>query len=316
MHLARLLVFLASLVSVACLLLGTTSLATADGSASDDAKPSAWVGAPTAPKPTPCRFGMVLLTSWKALDEDQKETCSDAGYATHGLCHLVDHCESYANAAVLGSEIWGYTWSDDSFWCLGDECSSADSAGVSHELVRYTVNPAEGCSATIAGVLAHQFRWRIEGYGNLEVEVAGGMTCQGSDLKFPVPTIHGGKSAFAGSRSSCAPKSGGGTITIGAPPFTITIPISVLDKPKLPPDESIVACLGMNAAGPVPLTLAGETITFRGYAKVRSYADEPLLGNADVQGWIRDADPGLTVMLECKGRPHCKKSTSSTCKAE
>lgn len=287
----------------------------ADGSATDNAKPSAWVGPPTAPKATPCRFGMTRLTTWAAKGEKTKSTCRSMGLGYPvDHCMLGKHCESYSNAALLGSEIWGYTWSDDDLMCRGDECSSVDSVGYSNETVLYTLKPSAGCNATISGRLTQQFLWRIVGRGNIEVQVAGVMYCQPADLSFPCPSIGGGKAAYVGSRATCAPKNDSGTITIGKAPLAVSIPLSTLDSPTLPVDEEVVGYVGANIAKAIPLGLVGESVTFRGYCKVRSYADEPLLGLADVQGWVRDSDPGLTLTLTCQGKPHCKLATTSTCK--
>lgn len=286
-----------------------------DGSATDDAIPSAWVGAPTAPKATPCNFAITRLTPWKVQGDTKTSYCSADGIGLSPLaCVVADHCESYSNAVLLGSEIWGYTWADDSQGCYYDECSSADTVGYSTEMVIYTLNPSAGCSATISGRLDQQFLWRVVGRGNVEVEVAGLMRCQPADLNFPCTTISGGKAAYVGSRCGCAPKVASGKLTIGKGPLSITIPFSALDSDTLPFEEEVVGFAGVNVAAAIPLGIVGEIVTMKGYCKVRSYADEPGVGNADVQGWIRDADPGLTIMLSCQGRPHCKLATTSTCK--
>ncbi|MDA1195535.1 MAG: hypothetical protein O2894_10175 [Planctomycetota bacterium] len=294
---------------VLALMVATVPAAAEDGSATDNAMPKCWLDAPDKPDATPCLFTRTLLTSWKAQGVSKTDTCNAVGVGVNwwvqAICLLADHCEGYSNAALLANEIWGYTWSDDGQGCYYDECSTADSEGLSSETVVYRASPYLPCNATIEGDLKQQFRWRVEGRGHAEVEVAGQMICQGTDLVFPGAVVSGGKAAYVGDRAGDAPS--GGTIQIGKPPLVITIPISTFDAPYLPTDEGVEFYAGpITTAGPVPLTNLGEVVVFRGYVKVRSTSDEPgLWGSADIQGWIRDSDPGFDVTLTCMGGAAC-----------
>lgn len=303
-------------VTLGQITLGGLTRAWADGSAADNAAPHPWLGKPTRPQPTPCNIHRVSISSWAKQGAGPKDTCASTGIGVRSLvpCYVAGDSASYSNAAVLANEIWGYTWSHDGASCQGDECSTADSEGVSWEAIIYLANPAQGCSATIAGMLHQQFRWRVEGRGNVEVSVCGLMQCQGQDLTWPGHTISGGKAAYVGANADGAPPSSSGTIQVGTAPLVIDIPFSVFESAALPADEQLVFWKGEHhTAAPVPLTPLGELISFRGYSAVRSYGDEPgLLASADVQGWIRDSDPGLTLTLACHGKPACRTQTTST----
>ncbi len=317
MRFHRLLDRLVGVLAVTALLLGpAVAVSFAGGSASDNAAPAPWVGAPTRPARTPCRFSMVLLTPWSAQGMSRNDSCWSSGVGNPAdllPCFLFNGCESYSNAAVLGSEIWGYTWSHDSLKCFNDECSTADTEGASTEQVIYLPDPLSGCTSTISATLAQQFRWRVEGQGNLEVEVAGLMAAYGQDLVWQQSTISGGRAAFTGSRAEGAPGKSGGTLTLGKPPFVLSLPLKVLTGDSLPADEGLeFQPFGKRTAGPIPLLFVGEKLTVHGYSKVRSYADEAgIFTNADVQGWIRDSNPALKVVLTCGGQPWCLRQTTS-----
>ena len=303
-------------LAVLLLAFGPAVLVAFAGAAEDDAVPDPWIGAPTAPRRTPCQFSMITITPWSVQGLATSDADWSPGVAVPGSlvpCWLCNNCESYSNAAVLGSEIWGYTWSLDGLACFSDEVSTVDSAGVSTEQVIYLPGLANGCTSTIAATLGQQFRWRVEGQGNIEVEVAGVMAAFGQDLAWQQSVISGGKAAYVGARCDCAPSSAGGTITIGKSPVVLTLPLSVFKAPSLPSDEGLVyQPLAARSAGPVPLLFVGEMLSVHGYCKVRSYADEAgILEGAEVEGWIRDSDPALTVTLRCQGQPHCIKQTTS-----